>query len=332
MPHRREKQSGDNASPVAVGQGRGREASSPGDLPARGWFDILVRTKNELSADNLSVVAAGVAFFSFLAFVPAIGAVVSAYAFFADPSEVNRHLAAFDGVLPQQILPLLHEQVERLVASSDAAGISLIVNLAIALYSSSKATRAMINGLNIAYDEEERRGFVRLQSLALVLTLGAVVGVLLGIGLLAVQPVLISAIRLPRAVEWFAEWFRWPVLLGGFVIALAVVYRLGPCREKGQWKWVSWGATTAAGLWIAGSALFSWYVATWGSYDKTYGSLGALIVFLMWLYLSAFVVLIGAEINSEMERQTRKDTTTGKPKPLGQRDAYSADTLGPSSG
>lgn len=303
----------------------------PGELPARGWFDILVRTKDELSADNLSVVAAGVAFFSFLAFVPAIGAVVSAYAFFADPSEVNRHLAVFEGVLPQEVLPLLREQIERLVASSEAAGLSSIVNLAIALYSSSKAIRALIDGLNIAYDEEERRGFIRLQALALLLTLGAVVGVLLGIGLLAVQPVLMSAIHLPPVVETIVEWVRWPVLLGGFVAALAVVYRFGPCREKAQWKWVSWGAATAAGLWIAGSALFSWYVATWGSYDRTYGSLGALIVFLMWLYLTAYSVLIGAEMNSEMERQTRKDTTTGEPKPLGRRQAYSADTVGRSA-
>lgn len=312
--------------------GRGRTAESPRDVPKKGWLDILARTKHELDQDHLSIVAAGIAFYWFLAFVPALGAVLSIYAFIADPAQVSEHLNILAQVAPSEIIPLLKEQLSRLAAENKAAGISAVVSLLLALYGSSKAATALIQGLNITYSEEEKRGFLKLQAMALLLTLGGVVGAVAAIGLVAVLPSLLHHLHLGRAAEIGAAIARWPILIGGFMFALAVVYRYAPSRDEPKWKWVSWGAAVATGLWVLGSAVFSLYASTFGHYEKTYGSLGALVVFLFWLFLTAYVILIGAELNSEMERQTKKDTTSGPPAPLGQRHAYSADTVGPARG
>lgn len=308
---------------------RGRQAEQPSDVPPRGWRDILIRTKNEIVSDNLSIVAAGVAFYCFLAFVPALTALLGIYALVADPAGASRQIEQLASVLPQEILPLLKSQIERLVAANQAAGISAAIGLALALYGSTSATKALVQGMNIAYDEEEKRGFIRLQWVALVLTFGAIVGAILAIALLAVAPALLEHLHLSAQVETAVNWARWPLLLAAFMIGLSVLYRYGPSRHDAKWSWVSPGAATATVLWLFGSAGFSLYVAKIGNYDKTYGSLGALVVFLLWLYLSAFVVLVGAELNSELERQTERDTTEGGEKPLGQRAAHSADTVGP---
>ena len=308
---------------------RGRQADSPTDVPKEGWLDILARTKKELAADNLSIVAAGVAFYCFVAFVPALGAVISIYAWMADPIQVSDHLAELTRVMPGEIMPMLREQMTRLAAENNSAGISAALSLFLALYGSSKAATALIGGLNITYDEEEKRGFFKLQAVALLLTFIAVIGAVVAIGLVAILPAALEFIHLDRGAELLASWLRWPILIGGFMFALAVLYRYAPSRDEPQWKWVSWGAGAATALWVLGSAAFSIYVSTIGNYEKTYGSLGALIVFLFWLYLTAYVILIGAELNSELERQTLKDTTKGPEKPLGQRQAHSADTVGP---
>lgn len=312
----------------ARGDDRGRQAESPSDVPSRGWLDILTRTKEEIAKDNLSIVAAGVAFYSFLAFVPALGAVIALYALISDPAQVAKHIESLAGIMPGEILPLLREQMTRLAEENQAAGVSALLSILLAIYGSSKAATALIQGLNITYDEEEKRGFFKLQGIALLLTLGAVVGAIVAIFLVAVLPTVIDFLNLPSV----AGWLRWPILIGGFMFALAVLYRYAPSRDEPQWKWVSWGAAVATGLWVLGSAAFSLYVSTMGNYDKTYGSLGTLVVFLFWLFLTAFVVLIGAELNSEMERQTAKDTTKGPAKPMGSRRAYSADTVGPAKG
>ena len=323
----------ENISPkkaVAEGSERGRHAESPSEVPKEGWLDILARTKNELVKDNLSVVAAGVAFYCFVAFVPALGAVISVYALLADPAQVSEHMSELTRVLPGEIMPMLREQMTRLAAENESAGISALVSLLLAIYGSSRAATALIQGMNIAYGEEEKRGFFKLQGVALLMTGVAVVGAVVAIGLVALLPAAFNFVHWDRGAELAASWLRWPILISGFILSLAVLYRYGPSRDEPKWKWVSWGAGLAAGLWMVGSALFSIYVATIGNYDKTYGSLGALVVFLFWLYLTAFVILIGAEMNSELERQTLKDTTKGPDRPLGDRDAHSADTVGPS--
>jgi membrane protein len=309
---------------------RGRHADAPTEVPPKGWLDILTRTKNQVAEDNLSIVAAGVAFYGFVAVVPALAALIALYGLISDPVRVAEHITALAQVIPQEVMPLLEEQMTRIASNEQAAGFSLIIGLGLAFYSASRATIALITGLNIAYDETEKRNFIKLNLVALALTGFAIVGALIAVGLVAVLPSILERLPISGSAETLLNWLRWPVLLGGFMIALTVIYRYAPSRNEPQWRWVSWGAGLATGLWLIGSAAFSFYVSRFGSYDKTYGSLGAIVVFLLWLFLSAFVVLIGAELNSEMERQTLKDTTIAPEEPLGQRGAQAADTVGPS--
>ncbi len=295
-----------------------------------GWLDVLARTKQQLAEDNLTVVAAGVAFYGFVAVVPALAATVALYGLVADPSQVTEQVTLLARVVPGEALPLLQEQMIRITSNDEAAGISAAIGVLIAVYSSANATKALISGLNIAYDETEERGFMKLTAIAMVLTVGAILAAALAVGLVAFLPAVLKQLSVTSSAETVLNIVRWPLLVGGFMGALAVLYRLGPCRHDAKWNWVSPGAIVAALLWLLGSAAFSLYVSHIGGYDKTYGPLGAVVVFLMWLYLSALAVLIGAEFNSELERQTKRDTTKGPEKPLGERGANSADTVGPS--
>ena len=310
--------------------GRGRNAERPTDVPPKGWLDVLARTKQQVGEDNLTIVAAGVAFYGFVAVVPALAATVAIYGLIADPSQVNDQVTKLATVMPGEALPLLREQMIRITENDNAAGIGAVVGVLLAIYSSASATKALITGMNIAYDEEEKRGFIKLTLLAIVLTLGGILGAALAVGLLAALPAVLERMNIPGGVELLLNIARWPLLVGGFLGALAVLYRYGPSRHDAKWSWVTPGAIVAAVLWLLGSAAFSLYVSKFASYDKTYGPLGAVVVFLMWLYISALTVLIGAELNSELERQTKRDTTEGAEKPLGGRGANAADTVGPS--
>ena len=324
------KNQNDSAPRANRESGRGRHADKPSEVPARGWLDILSRTKQQLAEDNLSIVAAGVAFYAFSAAVPALAAVVAIYALVSDPQRVSEQIASLGQIVPGEVMPLLEEQMTRLTSDNQTAGIGLAISLAIALYGSSRAIQAMIIGLNIAYGEREKRGFFKLKLVSLGLTLLAIVGAVLAIGLVAVLPSLLNFLPLSGDTSALLGWLRWPVLVLGFMIALAVLYRFAPSRNEPQWRWVTWGAGVGTLLWVLGSLAFSLYVGKFGSYDKTYGSLGAVVVFLMWLFLSAYAILVGAELNAEMERQTVKDTTDAPQEPMGQRGAVAADTVGPS--
>ena len=311
-------------------QGRGRNARKPSEVPKEGWLDILARTKQQVGEDNLSIVAAGVGFYGFVAVVPSLAALVSIYGLVADPSSVGEQIASLASVLPNEVLPMIQEQMLRITTDNQAAGIGAVVGVLLAIYSSASATKALITGLNIAYDETEHRSFFKLNLVAIILTLGGILGAILAIGLVAVLPSVLERLHITGQVELLLNIARWPILVGGFMAALAVVYRYGPCRRDAQWRWVSPGAVLAGTLWLIGSGAFSLYVSQFASYDKTYGPLGTVVVFMMWLFISALTVLIGAEFNSEMERQTKRDTTDGAEKPLGERGATSADTVGPS--
>lgn len=310
--------------------GRGRSAETPTQIPLKGWLDILARTKQQLDADNLTVVAAGVAFYGFLAVVPALAALIAVYGLVLDPAQVSQQVEALARVLPGEVIPLLREQMTRITTDGKTAGIGALVGFAIALYSSANATKALISGLNITYDETEKRSFMKLTGISFLLTIGAIVGAVFAVGVLAVLPTVFERMAITSGAETLLTLARWPVLIGGFLAALAVMYRFGPCRHDAQWRWVSPGAITAAVLWLLGCGIFSLYVSKLAGYDKTYGPLGTVVIFLMWLFVTAYVVLLGAEFNAEAERQTRKDTTEGQPKPLGQRHATAADTVGPS--
>jgi len=315
--------------PADDGHERGRGARRPNAIGRRGWKDILLRTKEEIGRDRVSMVAASVAFYGMLAVFPAMIAMISVYGLFADPEQVQSQVASLSGLLPPSARELLVEQLDALVASgSTTLGLGLVLSLLGSLWSASAGMKAVMQAINIAYDEEEARGFFKLRGLAILLTLGSLIVVLAAIALVAALPALFGMLGLGSFGQTLVTWGRWPLMALVVVFWLAVLYRVAPCRTRPLWRWVSWGAVLSTALWLGATALFSFYVTHFGSYQETYGAVGGVIVFLLWLYLSAFVVLLGAELDSEIEHQTAQDSTIGEPKPMGERGARKADTLG----
>jgi membrane protein len=310
---------------------RGREAESPQDIPARGWKDIARRAWKDFSDKNLSLVAGGVTYYVILALFPGLAALVSIYGLVADPRQIENQVNSLSGVLPGSAEQLIGGELHQLAsASGGALGVGAVVGILLALWSASRGMSGMITALDIAYDQPERRGFFRFNVLALVLTLGLIIGGLIVVALVAGLPALLSGMGAGSGTWIVASIVEWPVLIVFVMIMLAILYRYAPDRDEPKWRWISPGAVTAAVLWLITSILFSVYVSHFGSYNKTYGSLGAIIVLLTWLWISVSAVLFGAEINAESERQTRRDTTVGTPEPMGQRGAVAADTLGAS--
>ena len=311
------------------GDGRGRRAERPQDIPTPGWRDIALRTKNEISDDHVSITAAGVAFYALLAIFPAIAALISIWGLIADPAQIEQQIGSVAGMLPQEAASILRDQAHKVASNAGGAlTFGLIFGLLLTLYSAAAGMKALIEGLNVAYDEQEKRGFIRYNLVALGLTLGAIVALIVALGLIAVLPALLGSLGLGSTAATLIAWLRWPLLFVFAMVALAVLYRYAPSRDEPRWRWVSWGSVIATLLWVLGSIAFSLYVRNFASYDATYGSLGAVVILLMWLWLSAFIVLLGAELNSEMEHQTAEDTTAGPPRPLGERGARMADTVG----
>src|SRR3954470_23323236 len=309
---------------------RGREAHAPREIPARGWRDILWRVKDRISADNLSIISAGVAFYALLAIFPALIALVGLYGMVFDPQQVAQHLSALTAVLPGEAADLIGEQLgEVTTMERSSLGVGSIAAVLLALWSASAGMRTLMTALDVAYSEKETRGTLRFYASSLVLTLGAVLGAIVAIATIVAVPVALRFMGVNQEVETIVSYGRWPLLAVVMLVGLAIVYRYGPDRQRPQWRWVSWGAVIATLLWIAGSALFSLYVTRFGDYNKTYGSMGAVVILMTWFLLTAYIFLIGAELNAEMERQTRKDTTDGSEQPLGRRGAHAADTVGP---
>jgi membrane protein len=310
---------------------RGRDADHPGEIPPRGWTDVLWRAWGEVSDANLFLIAGGVTYAILLALFPGLAALVSLYGLLLDASEIEKQVGALSAILPTQTQQLLAEQLHKLVeASSGALGIGAGVGIVLALWSASRGMSGMITALNIAYEEKERRGFFKLNMIALGLTLGLMVGGIVVIALIGVLPTVVQFLDLDAAAKWLLVVVQWPLLIVVVMLCMAVLYRYAPSRDKPQWRWVSPGAITATISWVIASVGFTVYVANFNSYDKTYGSLGGVIILLTWLYLSALMVLFGAAINAQSEKQTRRDSTEGPPRPMGQRDARAADTLGES--
>jgi len=307
---------------------RGREAESPAQVPPRGWKDVLLRVKKDIKDDNVSIVAAGVAFFSVLALFPALIAMISIYGLFVEPEEAAAQAQQLTEVMPTAAADLIGNQMQSVAAASSGnLSISLIISIAVALWSASSGMNALIQGVNIAYDEPETRGFIKLRGLALLLTIGAILVFGMAIGAIAVFPALAGKLPGGQVLEVVAGVLRW-VILGAVIIgALAVIFRLSPNRDQPRMKWVSSGAIMAAVFWLLASIGFSFYANNFGSYNETYGSIAAVIILMFWLYITAFIILIGAELNGQLELQTRKDTTTGPEKPMGERDAFAADEV-----
>jgi membrane protein len=286
------------------------------------------RVKYEATADNASLLAGGVAFFALLAIVPLLVAVLAVWGIFASPADATRLIHDIASGLPNSAQRLVTQQLRSITNRSNGGlGLTALISLVIALWSASSGTKHLIEAVNTAYDEDEQRGFVKVRALALLLTLGAIVFLLVAIALIAVVPSALGDAGVPEPARVVIEIAVWPLLAIMMVLALGVLYRIGPDRHDPKWRWVSWGAVVATALWLVGSAAFSLYASNFGSYDQTYGSLGGVVVLMLWLYITALVVVLGAELNAALETQTIRDSTTGPERPLGERNAQAADSV-----
>lgn len=316
-----------SADPAAIE--RGRAAAAPSEIPSRGWKDVLARVYDDINQHRILAIAAGVTFYALLAIFPAIAAFVAIYGLVADPSTISGHLQALSGFLPAEGLSIIGDQIRRVAAQgATKLGFASVIGLLFSLWSANAGMKAIFDALNVVYQEEEKRGFFKLNAVSLGFTLAGMALLALSLGAVVILPRALEAVGMPSQIDAWASALRWPVLVIVIAIATSVVYRYGPSRDRAQWRWVSWGAAFAAIFWLIASLLFSWYAANLGKFNETYGSLGAAIGFMLWLWVSAIVLLVGAELDAEMEHQTAKDTTTGGPRPLGERGAVMADTIG----
>jgi membrane protein len=305
----------------------GKDAEKPSDVPAEGWKAILMRVKSEIKNDHLSLLAAGIAFKALLALFPALIAAITIWGLVASPEEISQQMEGFTDALPEEAAGIITDQMSQVAAGGTGAlSLALIISLGIALWSASGGMAGLMEGCNAAYNEVDQRSFPIKRGMALALTVGAIVFLILAIGLIAVVPAVLGIIGLGGAAETAIRIAQWPLLALLVMVALAVVYKVAPDREQPQLRWVSWGAVIATVLWLIGSAVFTLYVENFGNFGETYGTFAGIIILMLWLLLTAFVVLLGAEINAELERQTGHDSTTGDPAPLGERGAVSADT------
>lgn len=317
----------DEAGRTATGEATlGRDATKPTEIPPRGWWAVLKRVAKEAASDDAGMAAASCGFYAMLALFPAISVAISLYGLVADPVQMEQQIQALGDVLPASTFELIRARVHDLAAAgptklSWGLGLSLVV----ALWSAMNAVKAIISALNIAYEEEEKRGFIHLNLVALLLTLGGIIGVLVALVVIVGVPALLAFSWLGPLASAAVRICSFALLLVFVMLALAVLYRWAPSRAEAKWRWVTPGAVLAAGLWLVASIAFSFYVANFGSYDATYGTLGSVVVALLWFYLSAFAVILGAELNAELELQTRKDSTTDPSQPMGRRNAFVAD-------
>ena len=319
---------------AAAAGGRGRGARVPTEIPAKGWWDIGKRVFLRIGEESFGVMAAGAAFYAMLAIFPALAALVTSYALVSDPADVQALFAEYSGILPDDVATIINDQLVSLASrEQQSLGLGLIAGILFAVFSARRGIDALVRGTTAAYRERETRSFLKMNALTFVLTLGAIVLLVTTIALLVVLPTLIA--YLPGIYGLTATLARtagWLVFVGLVIFAIGVLYRVGPPRRPARMRWLTPGSVVATVLWVVGSAGFSYYVSSFGNYNETYGTLGAIIVLLLWFFLTAYSILLGALLNAEMEHQTARDTTTGGPKPLGERGAVVADTLGKIAG
>lgn len=308
---------------------RGRNARSPSEIPVKGWKDIVLRIYANIGEHRILALAAGVTYYSILAIFPALAALVAIYGLFSDPAGIAKHLDEISGVAPSGAIDVAREQLTRLSTKShQTLGFTFIIGLSVSLWSANAAMKSLFDTLNIIHGEREKRGLIKLNAISLTFTIAGIAFILAALGSVVVIPVVLNYIWLSNSTDLLVRIARWPVMFAGLALALACIYRFGPSRQAPRWTWISWGSAAATLAWLAASALFSWYASNFGKFNETYGSLGAAIGFMTWLWVSAIVILLGAELDAEMEHQTARDTTTGEPKPMGGRGARMADTLG----
>lgn len=303
----------------------GAGAERPAEIPKQGWLQIAKRGWAEAKADQVPLLAAGLAYFGFLAIFPAIVAGVLLYGLFADPAQLTAQVQQVTEGLPAEARDLLVNQVQNMAGQRQGLGLGAIVSILIALWSASGGMSNLMTAISTAYDEEEKRSFVKKRLIALGLTFAGILFMVIMLGLVAVLPALLGQLSGPLA--WLLQVVRWVVTAAVIAVALAVLYRICPDRDAPKFRWVSVGAMVATVLWLLASIGFSLYVANFSNYAKTYGALAGIVVFLLWLFITSYAILLGAEINAEAEQQTARDTTRGPEAPLGDRGAVKADSL-----
>jgi membrane protein len=308
-------------------KGRGRGATSPLQIPLKGWKDILLRARKEFADDQIPMIGAGVSFYTLLAVFPGLAVFVALYGLFADVADVQHHLHVLSFFLPATALKFFGEQMVRMAeAQKGGLSLTLVIGLLTSIWSANGAARALLTGLNIAYEETETRGFVRKTLLSLAFTVGLLVFGVAAVAVLGAGPA-VETLFGPH-VATMVDLISWPILLLALGVGIALLYHFGPSRDPAQFRWITWGSGAALILWLIVSAGFSLYVGNFAHYDKTYGSLGAVVGFMIWNWLTNVIILAGAELNSEVEHQVTIDTTVGKPEPMGFRRAKMADTVG----
>ena len=304
--------------------GHGRQADLPQQIPPRGWLDIAKRTGKEVKQDQVPLLSAGVAYYTLLSLFPAAIAAVSIYGLVANPDTVRDQIDKLTEMLSPSTADLVGEQIKQVTSGAGGAlGLATVIGILTALWSASSGMKALITGVNLAYDEPEGRKFVKLRGLSILMTLGAMVLLAVALALIVGFPAVPDS--WPTVLQWAAAIVRFVLLAVLLMAGLAALYRYAPDRDKPKWSWSSPGSVVATVLWVLASVGFSIYVNAFGNYNKTYGALAGIIILMFWLYLTAFVVLVGAELNAEMELQTAEDTTAGPEQPLGERDAHAAD-------
>jgi membrane protein len=304
----------------------GRLANSPSEIPWAGWRAVIRRTLWEMLTDRVSLVAAGCAFYGTLALFPAMTMLISIYGLVFDPATVEPQLILLRDLLPPAAYTLIDDRLRELVSRPPSTlGIGLLVSTTVALWSSASGVKSIITAINLAYEEREQRSFLRYQLTAFTITILAILSVVIGLGVLVVLPAVLAFVGIPPSQKVLLRLASFGLLLLGVLVGLSLLYRFGPCRNSPRWHWVTPGSIVATLLWISASALFSWYVATFSTYDAAYGPLGTVVAFMMWLFVTVYAVLLGAELNAELELQTVRDSTNGAPKPFGRRGAYVAD-------
>ena len=310
------------------GEDRGRAAGTPGAIPPKGWRDIVRRVLARVIEQNVVILSAGIAFFAMLALFPALGAIVALYALIADPNDIAEHFATLSTLLPADVASIVDRQLSTLSGRQQGLGTRLVIGLLFAVWSARRGVDSLVRAVTVAYDERETRGLIHLTALTYLMTLGAIVLLVATIALLVALPAALAWLPLSGRLSFAAQAGGWLLFFAMILLALGVLYRHGPPRRSARVRWLSPGAVVATVLGLLGSAGFSLFVHSFGTFNKVYGTLGAIVVLLLWFFLTAFSIVLGALLNAEMEHQTARDTTVGEPRPMGERGAFVADTLG----
>ncbi len=305
----------------------GRDAEAPQQIPAKGWWAVAKRAGAGFNDDRIMAEAASITFYGLLALFPALASLISIYGLFTDPRHIGDQLASLNGVVPGGGIDIIKQQVSALTSSSSKAlGFGAIVGLLTSLWSANAGMKSLFDAMNVVYHEHEKRSFVRLTLISLSFTFGMIAFLILALLAVVALPIAFNYVGLGSIADTLLDLGRWPVMLVVLVGALSLIYRYGPSRNTARWQWISWGAAAASVGWVLVSIGFSFYVSHFGSYNKTYGSLGAVVGFMTWIWISSIVILMGAELNAELEQQTGRDSTVGAEKPIGERGAVKADT------